>query len=59
MDIAKLGTSPNVDALMGELEKYDFLGEDWLKDKPYRMRVILGREDFLNKPAGAMNWAKT
>ncbi len=51
------------------VECYDFLGEDWLEGKPYEMRVILGREDFLNKRGGAfsdpaklqrtMNWAKT
>ena len=51
------------------VECYDFLGEDWLEGKPYKMRVLLGREDFLNKPGGAfsnpaklvrtMNWAKT
>jgi ectoine hydroxylase-related dioxygenase (phytanoyl-CoA dioxygenase family) len=51
------------------VESYDFLGEDWLADKPYEMRVLLGREDFLNTPEGgfahgeklprAMNWAKT
>ena len=51
------------------VECYDFLGEDWLEGKPYEMRVLLGREDFLNTPEGgfahgvklprAMNWAKT
>lgn len=51
------------------VECYDFLGEDWLKDKPYEMRVMLGREDFLNTTEGAfahgsklpqtMDWAKT
>lgn len=51
------------------VESYDFLGEDWLEGKPYEMRVMLGREDFLNTPEGgfahgvklprAMNWAKT
>ena len=51
------------------VESYDFLDEDWLKDKPYEMRVLLGREDFLNTREGAfaqgtklpqtMNWAKT
>ena len=29
------------------VENYDQLDEDWLKDKPYELRVILGREDFL------------
>ncbi len=50
------------------IENYDFLGEDWLEGKPYEMRVMLGREDFLNKGgtiaamdkiANTMNWAKT
>ncbi len=51
------------------VESYDFLGEDWLEGKPYEMRVMLGREDFLNTPEGgfahgiklprAMDWAKT
>ena len=51
------------------VESYDFLDEDWLEGKPYEMRVMLGREDFLNTPEGgfahgvklprAMNWAKT
>ena len=34
------------------VECYDFLSEDWLEDKPYEMRVLLGREDFLNTPEG-------
>ena len=29
------------------IESYDHLGEAWLKDQPYVMRVLLGREDFL------------
>ena len=51
------------------VECYDYLDEDWLADKPHQMRVILGREDFLNTTGGAftnlprlrrtMNWAKT
>lgn len=51
------------------VESYDFLDEDWLKDKPYEMRVILGREDFLATPQGGfahgeklsrtMDWSKT
>ena len=51
------------------VECYDYLDEDWLKDKPFEMRVMLGREDFLNTTGGAfsdiaklqrtMNWAKT
>ena len=55
---------------MRPVENYDFLGEDWLRDKPYEMRVILGREDFLNSPTGVsgldgnkvlqtMAWGKT
>jgi hypothetical protein len=34
------------------VESYDFLGEDWLADRPYEMRVLLGREDFLSTPDG-------
>mgnify|MGYP001275690807 CR=1 FL=1 len=52
------------------VESYDHLDEDWLADKPEKMREILGRCDFLNKTGGAyshgaetmartMNWAKT
>ena len=51
------------------VESYDFLDEDWLEGKPYEMRVLLGREDFLATPQGgfahgaklprAMNWAKS
>ncbi len=51
------------------IECYDQLGEEWLKDMPDEMRVILGREDFLNTPGGAFEdvaklrrtfeWAKT
>ena len=53
---------------MRPIENYDHLGEDWLADKPYEMRVLLGREDFLNKEGTmahmdkivqTMNWAKT
>ena len=55
---------------MRPVENYDFLGEDWLAGKPYEMRVILGREDFLNSPTGVsglddnkvwqtMAWGKT
>lgn len=50
------------------VECYDHLDEDWLKDKPYELRVLLGREDFLNTREGAfyhggkiqrtMDWAK-
>ena len=52
------------------VECYDHLDEDWLKDKPYEMRVLLGREDFLNTREGGFaggpktlartfTWAKT
>ena len=51
------------------VESYDFLDEDWLEGKPFEMRVLLGREDFLATPQGgfahgmklprAMNWAKS
>jgi hypothetical protein len=51
------------------VESYDFLGEDWLENKPFEMRVLLGREDFLNTSDGAFadinkiartqEWAKT
>lgn len=51
------------------VESYDFLDEKWLKGKPFEMRVLLGREDFLNKPGGAFEdiariartqeWART
>ncbi len=51
------------------VESYDFLDEEWLKDKPYEMRVLLGREDFLNTVDGAFadiskiprtqEWART
>jgi ectoine hydroxylase-related dioxygenase (phytanoyl-CoA dioxygenase family) len=53
---------------MRPIENYDFLDEDWLDDKPYEIRVLLGREDFLNKGgtrsvidkvANTFNWAKT
>ena len=54
---------------MRPVESYDFLGEDWLENKPYEMRVMLGREDFLNTSEGGfahglklprtMNWAKS
>jgi ectoine hydroxylase-related dioxygenase (phytanoyl-CoA dioxygenase family) len=50
------------------VESYDFLDEDWLKDRPYEMRVLLGREDFLATPQGGfahgeklsrtMDWSK-
>jgi len=51
------------------VESYDHLGEDWLEGKPYEMRVLLGREDFLNtsqggfahadKMARTMRWSKS
>ena len=34
------------------IECYDDLGEDWLAGKPYEMRVLLEREDFLNTTVG-------
>ena len=34
------------------IECYDYLGEDCLAGKPYEMRVLLGREDFLNTTTG-------
>ena len=50
------------------VECYDFLDDEWLRDKPFELRVLLGREDFLNTREGAfhhgmkiqetMNWAK-
>ena len=50
------------------VECYDFLDDEWLAGKPYELRVLLGREDFLNTKEGAfyhgakiletMNWAK-
>ena len=50
------------------VECYDFLDDEWLRDKPFALRVLLGREDFLNTREGAfhhgakiqetMNWAK-
>jgi hypothetical protein len=50
------------------VENYDYLGEDWLADKPEALRIMLGREDFLGKstPAGfdavltprTFDWAK-
>ena len=51
------------------VECYDFLDEEWLEGKPHELRVLLGREDFLNTPEGAfhhgmkilttMNWSKS
>jgi hypothetical protein len=50
------------------VECYDYLGEDWVEDKPDEMRILLGREDFLSTPGHAFkdpaklvrtfNWAK-
>ena len=50
------------------VECYDFLDDDWLEGKPDELRVLLGREDFLNTKEGAfhhgmklqrtMDWAK-
>lgn len=51
------------------VESYDFLDDEWLEGKPYEMRILLGREDFLNTPEGAFadinkivraqEWART
>ena len=52
------------------IERYEHLDEAWLADKPYEMRVLLGREDFLDTAEGAygggaerlmrtFTWAKT
>ena len=52
------------------IERYEHLDEAWLADKPYEMRVLLGREDFLDTAEGAyggglerlmrtFEWAKT
>lgn len=35
------------------VENYDYLGEDWLADKPEALRIMLGREDFLGKSSHA------
>ncbi len=50
------------------VECYDFLDDEWLQGKPFELRVLLGREDFLNTREGAfyhgakiqktMDWAK-
>lgn len=55
---------------MRPIENYDHLDDEWLADQPYEMRVLLGREDFLNSRKGAhggghealartFTWAKT
>ena len=55
---------------MRPIENYDHLDDEWLADKPYAMRVLLGREDFLYNRGGAyaggleplmrtFAWAKT
>ncbi len=53
------------------VENYDHLDEEWLKDKSYQLRVMLGREDFLGSTTIArgsadystipktFTWAKT
>lgn len=51
------------------VENYRFLDDAWLADYPYEMRVLLGREDFLNKSDDSysdaatrrrsLEWAKT
>lgn len=33
--------------MMRPIENYDYLDEEWLKDKPKSIRTMLGREDFL------------
>ncbi len=50
------------------VECYDFLDDEWLEQRPDEMRIVLGREDFLNTQGGAFsdpmklrrtfNWAK-
>ena len=43
-------------------ESYHHLGDEWLADKPFEMRVLLGREDGLDTSLGAIgsidNFAK-
>ena len=41
--------------LLRPIESYDHLGEEWLSDKPYDLRVLLGREDFLDTRGGAIS----
>ncbi|CAN5447950.1 hypothetical protein BH11PSE5_BH11PSE5_26550 [soil metagenome] len=42
------------------VENYDYLGEDWLADKPEALRIMLGREDFLGKSsASGFNFSLT
>ena len=53
------------------VESYDHLDEAWLEGKPFEMRTMLGREDFLGSTTIArgsadytnlvrtFNWAKT
>ncbi|HWK35919.1 phytanoyl-CoA dioxygenase family protein [Sphingomonas sp.] len=42
------------------VENYDYLGEDWLADKPEALRIMLGREDFLGKSSDSgFNFALT
>lgn len=53
------------------VETYDHLDEEWLEGKPYELRVMLGREDFLgtttiargsadySKLPRSFTWAKT
>ena len=46
------------------VENYDHLNEAWLKDKPYELSVMLGREDFLGSTdysaiPKTFTWAKT
>lgn len=35
------------------VESYDHLDDRWLQGRPYALRVLLGREDFLSTPHGA------
>ena len=41
------------------IESYDHLDEDWLKEQPYAMRVLLGREDFLQSEGALAHGAET
>ncbi|MFQ5926331.1 MAG: phytanoyl-CoA dioxygenase family protein [Terriglobia bacterium] len=39
------------------VENYDHLDEEWLEGKPYELRVMLGREDFLGSTTIARGFA--
>ena len=43
-------TSPTAAWRCGPVESYDFLDEEWLKGKPYELRVLLGREGLPQHP---------